>query len=263
MLEFVLYLTIIFSSSVIANETPCDNWLKSGLDKCMAHLTKVTKTMKFNDPHCPGLEERSFIKLATKKFEPAPLSKGFERKGGDCSKFINPADKSYGAWGNEIVNYIEREGDKSVFMSKNLKGFEQIPNICPRWTKMTKDQKKHFWVWIMASIAYEESTCIPTVRNANGTNEPAVGLLQLEESYKGRAWRGGDCKVKNVQEPIANIKCGMKIMSDLLKGPEGIYKTPGYLYESGKTLSYWQKLKRPNGGDIGKLIKSHPYCNSK
>lgn len=264
MKAIVLFLTLSISNLALADVSPCDTLGKNtkNIDKCVKHLNTIVKNLSGRETvlHCPSLYPPPRI-LDTARFTPAPLSVDFKKKGGDCTSFINPNTKSYGPWGKEIVSYIEKQGSKSIFLSPELNGFEQIPNICPRWKKLTQDQKKHFWVWVMASIAYEESTCIPTARNALGTDEPAVGLFQLNESLKGRAYRGGECKVASVKEPSANIQCSMKIMTDLLKGPEGLYKSSGFLYNTGRNTSYWEKLKRPNGGAIGKLIKTHPYCH--
>lgn len=93
--------------------------------------------------------------------------------------------------------------------------------ICPNWPNLTVDEREHFWVWTIASIAWKESTCNAKSRNGNATNGVAVGLLQLDEKPKARSWRGKNCSVKTVTDPQNNIKCGLDILQEILKQTKG------------------------------------------
>ena len=65
--------------------------------------------------------------------------------------------------------------------------------------------------------------------------------------------------VKTVSDPQNNIKCGLDILQEILKADEGDYRSNGLLYGK-KNNSYWEQLRRQNGGKIGELIRTHPLC---
>jgi hypothetical protein len=185
------------------------------------------------------------------KFKTHPLlSKDFPEA---CNKFISPEDGSYGEYGNEINNYLTEQGDDSLFLKTDQS------STCPNWKNLTTDQKKHHWVWSMASIAKVESTCNPIAKNNQGTNGPAIGLLQLDSTASQLKWRGENCRSKTVTDPTQNLRCGLDIMGGLLKGKEGIYKSNGQISGNGSN-SYWEELRKSDGGDIAQLISQNPEC---
>ncbi|EQC44359.1 transglycosylase SLT domain protein [Bacteriovorax sp. Seq25_V] len=187
------------------------------------------------------------------------LSDSFFKDGADCRHFIED-NGEYGAWGKTIENYILTEPDGDVLLRDNLAGMESgSGGICPRWKSLNRDDKIRFWVWSMAAIAWRESTCVPTKKNRNATNGVGVGLFQLDERYSNRQWRGRHCKDKTVSAAKDNVECAMDIMSELMKGKSGMYKTKGILY-GYKSGSYWEHLKHSDGGDIGSRIREFPLC---
>lgn len=186
------------------------------------------------------------------------LDDNFFKNGANCGSFISESGE-YGSWGKVIVDYIRNSPEKDLFIGNNLRGMGPPQEICPNWPNLTVDEREHFWVWTIASIAWKESTCNPRSRNGNATNGVAVGLLQLDEKTKARSWRGKHCSVKSVSEPQNNIKCGLDILQEILKADEGDYRSNGLLY-GRKNNSYWEQLRRENGGKIGELIRTHPLC---
>lgn len=186
------------------------------------------------------------------------LDDDFFKNGANCASFISESGE-YGSWGKVIVEYIRKSPDKELFIGKDLRGMGPPQEICPNWPNLTVDEREHFWVWTIASIAWKESTCNAKSRNGNATNGVAVGLLQLDEKPKARSWRGKNCSVKTVTDPQNNIKCGLDILQEILKADEGDYRSNGLLYGK-KNNSYWEQLRRQNGGKIGELIRTHPLC---
>ena len=212
---------------------------------------------------CPTLEkvDTPVEQVEGEKKELNNLSPEFSAKGADCSNFITVKDDSaqYGPWGKEVIGYLEEQGSDSIFMNPDLQGMNTGVEACPNWKNMTKDQKNHFWVWVMASISHIESTCMPDARNGEGTNGVAAGLLQMDERLSNRKWRGVNCQVESVNEPSTNIRCGLDILGQLLEGQNGMYKSNGELWGLGSN-SYWQHLRSAEGGGISELIKLNPYC---
>ncbi len=190
------------------------------------------------------------------------LSKGFFRRGADCTRFIDK-NGEYGEWGRVIVSVLDQKDSRSVWFG-DLPGMDTFPNFCPRWMNLTRSEKTHFWVWTFAAIAWQESTCRSEARargikRANGTYKYAVGLLQMEETLSDRKWREGACTVQSVKKPKENLECGMHIMEEWLKGREGLYGVASNGRISGGK-NYWQELRKASGGTIGELIKQNPLC---
>lgn len=183
------------------------------------------------------------------------LTRGFSAEGADCTNFIRN-DGTFGAWGRTVRDYIRSSSGRDRFLSPN-----HIQEACPRWGEMNEEEREHFWVWSIASISWDESRCVSGRRNTRATDGVATGLLQLNEDRAGRSWRGPNCKVASVASADANLKCGLDILSELLKGRNGVYRGSGALLRTGqRNTSYWEKLRRSNGGTIGTLIRSSPLC---
>lgn len=181
----------------------------------------------------------------------------FSSRGADCTNFIK-SDGTYGAWGEVVRTAISNERVSARFLNTNI---PSIADACPLWSSLNNEQRTHFWVWVFASIAWDEATCKASARNTNATNGVAVGLMQLDEGRSARRWRGPNCNVSSVADATNNLKCGVDIMAELLLGPRGEYKGRGALLNnSGRNTSYWQKLRTRGGGAIGERIKSYPLC---
>lgn len=243
---------LIFLFSFSTARAGCVSSSDFGLRNCIKETFNVLKKAgappmncsgdPYNDPVCP------------------PLAEEFTEKSAECDKFISSnKNGGYGVWGQEIVQYLNEKGEKSAFYSNDLSGMSDGIKACPNWSKMSKEEKEHFWVWVIAAIAHTESTCNPRARNGNASNGVAVGLLQLDERVSARKWRGPSCAVKSVANPRENLRCGMDIMEELIKGREGDYRGDGQIW-GRRSNSYWQHLKKKEGGDISDLILLNPFC---
>ncbi|MCK6596475.1 MAG: transglycosylase SLT domain-containing protein [Bacteriovoracaceae bacterium] len=251
-LSIILFslLTLSFvSSPVFAEDKKSSDDFQRSIKKNIDALTTLNQQDLSMLPCQSNTEEE--IKLPG-------LDDDFFKNGANCASFISESGE-YGSWGKVIVDYIRKSPDKQLFIGKELKGMGPPHEICPNWPNLTEDEREHFWVWTIASIAWKESTCNPKSRNGSATNGVAVGLLQLDEKPKARSWRGKHCSVKTVSDPQNNIKCGLDILQEILKADEGDYRSNGLLYGK-KNNSYWEQLRRQNGGKIGDLIRTHPLC---
>lgn len=233
---------------VVNPKTSTSSSLTSSVAKMNSDLSSIDRLVSPPEADCE----------ATVKKDLPGLSAGFYKNGAKCDNFINSNGK-LGPWGKAIDDYIIAQGNSSIFLSDRLNGFERDPGFCPNWKKLTAEQKRHFWAWTFAAIAWKESTCKPTAKNRKASNGTAVGLLQMDEKQKDRKWRGRYCAVASVVGAEANVRCGMDIMSELLIGKEGEYRSNGMLYGK-KNGSYWEQLRHPDGGKIGELIRQNPLC---
>lgn len=246
----IILLSMLFSFPALANTIDEDRTvgiMKSNLEQ-MSDLSDV------------GVMPVSCTSINEQQSEELPgLSENFFDNGIDCRKFIDD-DGDYGEWGVTVQDYIHTSDDKNIYLGDTLKGMGPPDLICPNWSNLSVDEKKHFWVWTIAAISWKESSCDSKARNSNASNGVAVGLLQLDEGTKNRAWRGQNCKVKKVTGASDNIKCGLDILTEILKAEDGDYRSNGLLYGK-KNNSYWQDLKKVKGGKIGTLIRSYPPCH--
>ncbi len=255
MIQFILLLLTSFQTQALEPNTCRESGSDVILEKCIKEFSASVKYLGSAPEVCNSLEGAQ-----TKGNPCPPLTEEFTQKSkGNCNQFIS--DKGgYGIWGNEIVIYLDEQGEDSIFFDDELSGMKNGVKACPAWAKMDEDEKKHFWVWTMASIANIESSCTPTARGYVNPNGVSVGLLQLDERVSFRKWRGPNCGAKNITNVKENLRCGMDIMAELLRGKEGEYKSSGEIWGS-KSSSYWNHLRKKDGGDISELITQNPFCN--
>lgn len=202
-----------------------------------------------NPFYCPPIKEQKKVSYA--------LPAIYKKHDADCSKFINSKGQ-LGVHGKEIFDHIERIPNSQYFK----KSFPGMKSICPKWASLSKEQKKYFWVWFFAAVAWKEATCRETEINRNATSGVAVGYLQLNEKKSARYWRGGDsgksCAVTEVKSPLKNIRCGLEIFNEQLHGKEGLYEGNGQLGGKGSN-SYWQDL-RGSKPHTFTMVKEFPGC---
>jgi hypothetical protein len=239
------FLVIGTAPYTVFAEGSCDGGA-SGLIGCMGDFSSSI-TLSDNEDPTKVCEKRK-----------AKLTKDFAA---ECNKFMSPTDGSYGEYGKAVEAYIDRKGSDSAFLSDNLKGMSDGSSLCPNWKNMTNGERKNFWVWSMGAIANVESSCKSNATNSKATNGTAAGLFQMNDTISGRKFRGGDCAnaSADMYNPTDNINCGMTIMESYVSN-SGLYNKSGALWGKGSN-SYWQELRKSDGGLIGNQIRSFPGCN--
>lgn len=187
------------------------------------------------------------------------FSRKFFNNGADCTGFVKP-NGTPGELGNVIVKHIQGMGDKGLFFKKDLPGAKKL---CPNWDQLTKEEMAYFWMWFMAAISWKETTCGANTVNKAATHGVAVGHLQLNQNKKDRSWRGGSsgnsCAASEVTSDANNLKCGLEILNEQLKGKNGLYKGNGELFGKGAN-SYWQALRTSTGDKVTEFMKDFPFC---
>ncbi len=209
-------------------------------------LTKISLGPTFN--YCPP---------TPKKKVSYALSASYKNNGADCSKFIN-AKGQLGEHGNTIFTHLDKITN-SMYLKNSYPG---MTSTCPKWQSFTRDEKKYFWVWFFAALSWKEATCQESEINKNATSGVAVGYLQLNEKQADRKWRGDDsgksCAATEVKSATYNLKCGLEIFNEQLRGKDSIYLGNGQLAGKGSN-SYWQDLRGSNS-KVLKMVQDFPGC---
>ena len=128
---------------------------------------------------------------------------------------------------------------------------DDIEQYCPGYVDMTEPRRKAFWVNLIASLSYHESTWRPDVSGGDGRWH---GLLQIAPATA----RGYGCvadDANDLKDGALNVSCGIRIMAETVprdgvisRGMEGIAADWG---------PFHQERKR---NDIKSYTQSLPYC---
>ncbi len=184
---------------------------------------------------------------------PKPALVKINQRGGfnsACRRFID-GNGEPGAYGQVVLQAIRQIAPDCFFQQM------EVGDLCPPYANFNQEQKEHFWLWVMASLAQDESSCNSRV-TAAATNGQAVGLFQLEQSVALRRASARDpqlCRTSGRTETTQigfQAECAVSIFRDHHCKPSA-----NRLVYRG---SYWQQLRRPSGGRVGALIRLNPMC---
>lgn len=202
------------------------------------------------------------------------LPAGLFANGGDnCSAYIDGDGGAYGSKGQKIVNaFNQDEAYYEPLLGDSAAQTSSMKRMCPGFAKMNKDERKHFWVWALASIAWQETKCglrQYTKPHVDVTGKRVTGEFQMEQTLRHRSWRGNNpgapwrskryCAVASVDDFDNNLMCSMDILIGQFKGEYG--RPPGLVGPS--YFAELRTLDRPSRWDrspIIKRIKAHPGC---
>lgn len=128
---------------------------------------------------------------------------------------------------------------------------KDIGNYCPAYMSATREQREAFWVGLVSSLAWHESTHRPTAVGGGGL---WYGLTQI---LPGTA-RGYGCKARTgaaLKDPEDNLSCAFRIMAHTVErdqvvssGMRGVAADWGPFHSSRKRQ------------DIMNWTKSQSYC---
>lgn len=195
------------------------------------------------------------------------LTAEFREKGAKyCSRFIQD-NGEYGVYGQILYKTLMKDARiRRVLIDDADKRIAKDPvmqQVCPGFTKLSKEDRARFWIWTMAAIAWDESKCDGLVKPKKGPNDTLIGLFQLEDRRSSRAWRGEYCGVKDIKPVDAQLRCAIDIMRGQYEctpgkaacNPQkGTYGTPSL------KSSYWEKLRRTGTSTIKARISKFPGC---
>jgi hypothetical protein len=170
----------------------------------------------------------------------------------NCKNFLQ-SNGELGPWGKGLISGIERSGVKCFYEDIDFS------YLCPKYSDFSIVQKKQFLAFLFATIAHYESSCNKKAR-AQGVNDIAVGLFQLEDSQRWRHKAGRpspqcspDKSVSDTYSTDFQLPCVAAMFSRQ-------YCKSGK--NPGKHSSYWHKLNPSRKGDrkITSTVKRFPNC---
>ncbi len=126
-----------------------------------------------------------------------------------------------------------------------------IDDYCPGYEAAGDRARKAFWVNLVASLSFHESTWNP---DASGGDGRWHGLLQIAPATaRGYKCRAGD--VGGLQDGALNVACGLRIMAVTV--PRDGVISAGMGGVAADWGPFHQKVKRQ---DIQSYTSSLPYC---
>lgn len=187
------------------------------------------------------------------QFTPQGLSSSNElRAFRECRRFIDD-NGNYGDYGQIAFRELSRY---PIFTNDD----DGMTNSCPRYNSFSEEQRKHFWVWVYASLAAQESGCqanaiSPASINPNGR---AAGLLQMEQDPelrrgRDRAYRGNFCS-GNIYDPGVNLRCSTRIMANLVGRGQGII--------ARNRSQYWGPFNGPKNNKAQRAVREYRACRN-
>lgn len=128
---------------------------------------------------------------------------------------------------------------------------DDIDQYCPGYAEATDGRRKAFWVNLIASLSYHESTWRPDVSGGEGKWH---GLLQISPATaQGYGCVAGDAAA--LKDGALNLSCGIRIMAETVsrdgvisRDMDGIAADWGPFHQEGKR------------NDIKSYTQGLPYC---
>ena len=158
-----------------------------------------------------------------------------------CTNFIT-AKGEFGAWGAYLMGRLSASEHPYLFNAN----VADLGKVCPRFSAMNTEERKNFWVWLLASMANYESSCNEKVK-AKGVNGTAAGLLQL---HLGKEHNYGCRSGINSLRARDNLECGLTILNRDIKRTGKIF--PG-------RNNYWHVLRPQSGPGARTLRMARKY----
>lgn len=146
-------------------------------------------------------------------------------------------------WTRATVLAIERYGHDMLANEPS-----DIKSYCPQFSLLKKEEKIAFWVHMISAIAQKESDFNPTkpyvetFTDKNGERVVSRGLLQLSLESVNNPLYG--CKIKKAEElddPLKNLVCGVKILNHWMRTEPVITRNEGKEWLGA--AKYWGVLR--------------------
>jgi len=149
-------------------------------------------------------------------------------------------------WTRSAMNALDTHGAPLVALVPG-----DIDQYCPGYPEASERQRKAFWVNLIASLSYHESTWRPDVSGGDGRWH---GLLQIAPATaRGYGCIAGDAN--ELKDGALNVSCGIRIMAETVTRDDVI--SEGFRGVAADWGPFHQERKR---NDIKAYTQSLPYC---
>ena len=203
------------------------------------------------------LQEVEFFSLANPDYSPEYEQEGLDRldgsyAGGDGFKLSWKGRVWKKSWSNMMETALERHGRK--LLKDSFVKYSGVEGICPGYFTATYDQKKKFWVTLMASISFPESgyDTETVFMEPAPLNKNSVGLFQL--SYDDKR-HGGGCDFSGssrdeylLKDPLRNIRCAATIMQNQIERSGTLWPRKAY---------YWSVLSSSKKIEVRAIFNAY------
>ncbi|KUF11681.1 hypothetical protein AVJ23_06835 [Pseudoponticoccus marisrubri] len=128
---------------------------------------------------------------------------------------------------------------------------EDIRAYCPAYEQASRKQREAFWVGLISSLAWHESTHRP---HAVGGGGLWYGLTQILPATA----RGYGCKARSgaaLKDPVDNLSCALRIMAVTV--PRDMVISRGMRGVAADWGPFHSSRKRE---DIRSWVRNQPYC---
>lgn len=173
-----------------------------------------------------------------------PLNTGKLGMAPKCQNFISQ-NGSLGPWGSFVVSTISPKTHPSLF-----KASSDMNKVCPKFNKMNDSEKERFWVWLVAAVVNNESSCNEKVKVKGVAGATAAGLMQmhLKKEYLYGCKRG-----INSLSARDNLECGLTVLNNDIKRTGKVFSPKNNYFD---TL----RPQRGPGKKTMKLVKAYKPC---
>lgn len=155
-----------------------------------------------------------------------------ERRGGDD-------------WARETLAALQSHG---VNLVSTVPG--DVGTYCPAYASQGPEQRRHFWVGFLSSLAKHESTWNP---QASGGGGKWLGLMQIAPA----TWRGYGCNGE-ILDGGDNLACAVKIMAKQV-GRDGVIAGGG---KQGVGRDWAPMRSSAKRADIAGWTRQQSYCTT-
>lgn len=228
-------------------------------------LQRASMTVGTKQPFMPAVREVFQAAIEERLFETSQiLTPDFRRavspqtQQNMCGDFIDE-NGNYGDLGRMIVHGLTIFPELSNLIDNAAANKAGMKTVCPRFDEMSVEERKDYWVWIMATVALFESTCGYDM--VNESNRHAVGMFQLNESIADREPRAllngaicGRLTKEQILPSNNNTACALDFMRDSFSGRMD-HAPAGLLTEAQQ----FQKLRQASPS-IVKVLKKFKLC---
>lgn len=173
-----------------------------------------------------------------------PLNLRQMRMASNCKNFITETG-ALGPWGSFIASKIGPETHPYLF-----KPAKDMAKVCPKFKTMSDSEKERFWIWLVAAVANNESSCIEKVKAKGVNGATAAGLMQMHlgKEYVYKCKRG-----INSLNARDNLECGITILNNDIRRTGSVFPVKGNYYD---TL----RIKREPGKRTLKMVRAYKPC---
>ncbi len=223
---------------------------------CRDELSDLTQALKLH------IDDSDRYNAAVRQAETAPPAVNHDAQAGTAA--ASTATGKPLAWEEDHPERKAWSGILRKEIESNLQVLEKsdIKEWAPNYENLSESQKIDVWASLFVAIAsfedpqfktdtpYRETKILNKKTGKYYTPFPSIGLFQL--SYKEQTaygWEHVDVKAKSLEDPLVNIRCGVKVLTQLVK-QDGVIAVGGDHAPRGGAR-YWSVLQE--GHNINKI----------